>query len=1077
MRKVLLLCLTAVFAFAYSESWAQGRTVTGKITSSEDGSPLPGVNVVLKGTTEGTVTDAEGSYTMNVPQTGGTLVFSFIGLVSQEIEVGSRAVVDVQMEQDVQQLTEVVITALGTKQNAREVTYSNQKVDAKDLLTSPNKNALEALRGKTAGVKITTGSGSVGASNRIVLRGEASLTGNNNALIVVDGVPIDNSATIGGDKNVNAAGENGYSDFGNRFNDIDPNNIESISILKGPAATSVYGSRAASGVLLITTKTGAKGKLKLNLNSTSSVERAYVQLKRQNQFGQGLINPDGTNTIDSGENFSWGPAFDGVVRPWTSPVDTDGDGTTEWLSRPFTAVEDQLENLFQTGYTLNNNLSLSGGDDRFTYFTSYSNTHQSGIMENTSYDRHNFLTNFTAKLTDKLSSSLSLSYANVDQKTVQEGARSFEGQNPYATAIQSPVNIPFTELRDYKNPFHGFNGYYGTYTINPYFVLNEFQNKGKINNVLANLALTYNPVANLTLSTRLGVNYVSVDRITAVPKYSYADHYIWEDNLALVTRTDRQTNAGSYTELLSNTRNIDWTSTASYTKDLMPKLKLTATGGLNFFDVNYREVLGETNGGLVVPNVYNLANSKDRASAEQNHFQRRIIGLLGSATFGWDDKIFLTYSARNDWSSTLPEDNQSFFYQAIGISAVVSDYLDLENSPINYIKLRADYGTTGKDAQIHQLSNLYETNPIFRDFGDVYQVKSPLGGQTSITKRPLIGNSELKPELTTTFEIGTDLSFFDGRIEAAYTYYKANSTDQIVQVDLPSSTGYRSTVMNIGEVQNRGHEVTLTLVPLALQNSFKWSMNISWSRNRSEIIKVSDQADDLTYWDDGSGVTLKAEVGQPFGSWKGQVKRFTSEGQPIVDANGYHAYTPDIQTVGHVQPDWIGGLVNTFSFKGVSLGVVLDTRQGGMFLSRTKFFTDFNGTSLSSLIGDRKPFVIPNSVVENSDGTFSSNTKEVIANSYLDDGNATRLLIDASFVKLREVTLGYDLPRSLVNKLHLQGLSVRLFAKNLKFWLPEENTFADPEVNGPAGPTNLQNIESSQTPPSRSYGINLNITL
>jgi len=1032
---------------------------------------------VLKGTTEGTVSDGSGNYAIEIPQAGGTLVFSFIGLISQEIEVGTRAVIDVQMAQDVQQLTEVVITALGTKQNAREVTYSNQTIGNEDLLTSPNKNALEALRGKTAGVKITTGSGSVGASSRIVLRGEASLTGNNNALIVVDGVPIDNSATIGGDKNVNAAGENGYSDYGNRFNDLDPNNIESITVLKGPAATSVYGSRAASGVLLITTKTGTKGKLRINVNSTTSLERAYVLLKRQNQFGQGLINPDGTNTIDSGENFSWGPAFDGVTRPWTSPIDTDDDGDTEWLSRPYNAVEDQLENLFRTGYTLNNGLSLSGGDERFTYFTSYSNTSQNGIFENTEYNRNNFQTNVTAKLHEKLSSTLNLSYAAVTQKTVQEGARSFEGQNPYATAIQSPVNIPFSELRDYKNPFHSFGGYYGTYTINPYFVLNEFQNNAKINNLLANLSLTYNPVANLTLATRLGVNYVSVDRITAVPKYAYEDHYIWEDNLSLVERTDRQTNAGSYAEELSNTRNIDWSSTISYTKDLMPQLKLTATGGFNYFDVVQRLISGETNGGLVVPHVYNLANSKDRASAEQDHFHRRILGALGSVTFGWDDKIFLTYSARNDWSSTLPADNQSFFYQAVGVSGIVSDYLNLEESAVNYIKLRADYGTTGKDAGIHQLSNLYETNPIFRDFGDVYQVKSPLGGQTSITKRPLIGNNSLRPELTTTFEVGTDLSFFDGRIEAAYTYYKSNSTDQIVTVDLPRSTGYRTTVLNIGEVQNKGHEASLTLVPVRLPNSFMWTMNVTYSRNRSKIIKVSDQADDLTYWDDGSGITLKAEVGQPFGTWKGQVQRFTPEGQPIVDANGSRTYTSDIQTVGSIQPDWIGGIVNTFSYKGLSLGFVLDTRQGGTFYSRTKFFTEFNGTALTTLIGDRKPFVIPNSVVENSDGTFSPNTKEILANAYLDDGNASKHIIDASFVKLREVTLGYELPKSLVNKISLQNVSVRFFAKNLKFWLPDENSYGDPEVNGPGGPTNIQNVESSQTPPSRSYGINLNITL
>ena len=330
MKRILLLCFTAVFVLASSATWAQERTVSGRVTSAEDGSRLPGVNIVLKGTTNGTVTDANGDYSLKVPGSGGTLVFTFIGLTSQEVEIGTSNTVNADMSQDVQQLSEVVVTALGTKQNAREVTYANQTVKSGDLLSSPQKNALEALRGKTAGVNITTGSGSVGASTRIVLRGEASLTGNNNALIVVDGVPINNTASVGGAQ----SNESGYADFGNRFNDLDPNNIESVTILKGPSATSLYGSRGSSGVVVVTTKSGSKGRMVVNLNSTASVEQAYVLTERQNKFSQGILNPDGSTNRDSGENFSWGPRFDGFVRPWTSPIDSDGDGDLEWLSRP-----------------------------------------------------------------------------------------------------------------------------------------------------------------------------------------------------------------------------------------------------------------------------------------------------------------------------------------------------------------------------------------------------------------------------------------------------------------------------------------------------------------------------------------------------------------------------------------------------------------------------------------------------------------------------------------------------------------------------------------------------------------------
>lgn len=321
---------------------AQDRTITGVVTG-EDDIGLPGVNVVVEGTTTGAVTDYDGRYSVRVPKGYNTLVFSYIGYKSVAQELDASNTLDLVLMEDLAALEEVVVTALGTERNSREVVYANQTVGSEDLMTTPNKNTLEALRGKTAGVKITTGSGSVGSSSKIVLRGEASLTGNNNALIVVDGIPIENDATFGGAQE----GEGGYADYGNRFNDINPEDIESVTVLKGASATSLYGSRGASGVLLITTKKGAKGKPKINFSSTASVEQAYVLLQRQDQYGQGLINPDGSTNLDSGENFSWGPAFDGVVRPWTSPVDSDGDGTLEYLSRPYENVDNQLRNFFR----------------------------------------------------------------------------------------------------------------------------------------------------------------------------------------------------------------------------------------------------------------------------------------------------------------------------------------------------------------------------------------------------------------------------------------------------------------------------------------------------------------------------------------------------------------------------------------------------------------------------------------------------------------------------------------------------------------------------------------------------------
>ena len=488
---------------------AQTKTITGTVTSAEDNMPIPGASVSVKGTTLGTVTNIDGQFEFDVPVDAQTLLFSFVGMKNQELTIGSETTFEVVMQSDVFGLDEVVVTALGvSNRNAREVVYASQTVKSEDLLSTPTKNALEGLRGKTAGVKLSTGSGSVGASTRIVLRGESSLTGNNNALIVVDGIAIDNSTTAGGAE----ASTTGYSDFGNRFNDLNPNDIESVTVLKGPSATSLYGSRGAAGVVLITTKKGSKGtKMRINYSGSYSRESAIVLLQRQNKFGQGYDN----SHIDSGENWSWGPELDGVVRPWTSPIDSDGDGSLEALTRPYSAVENQLKDFFNTGMTQNHNFNISGSKDDFTYFVSYGNTNQDGILDNTYYERNNISFNASAQLSEKLRSDFKVSYANIRQNTVQEGSRAFEGNNAYAMAVQSPVNIPFTELKDYNSPFHDIDGYWGSYSsVNPYYILNEYGNEANIDNFLGNASLTYEILEGLSVTGCFGGNIVNTTRLT-----------------------------------------------------------------------------------------------------------------------------------------------------------------------------------------------------------------------------------------------------------------------------------------------------------------------------------------------------------------------------------------------------------------------------------------------------------------------------------------------------------------------------------------------------------------------------------
>ncbi|MBK8547379.1 MAG: SusC/RagA family TonB-linked outer membrane protein [Saprospiraceae bacterium] len=752
--KQVVFSILAVF-FTVSMTYGQSR-VSGKVTDLA-GEALIGASVVVKeAPTVGTITDIDGMYELNVPSGGSTLVFSYTGYETKEMAIGGSSVVNISLNEG-KLLDEIVVTALGNVRNAREVVYSNQTVNSEDLNRNPNKNALEALRGKVAGVRITTGSGSVGASSKIVLRSEASLTGNNNALIVVDGIPIDNSSVLGGER----AGEGGYADYGNRFGDINPNDIENITVLKGPAATALYGSRGASGVVLVTTKKGKSGKPKVSFNSTTSMEKAYVLLKRQDQYGQGLINPDGSTTFDSGENFSWGPKFDGVVRPWTSPIDTDGDGTYEFLSRPYSAVPDQLENFFRTGRTNINNVAIEGGNDNFTYYASYSNTFQRGILDNTDYNRNSLSFNATANLTKRLKSSFGLTYAFIDQNTALEGSRAFEGNNSYASALQSPNNIPFNELRDYKNPYHSFGGYYGTYTINPYFILNEYRNQGRINNLMGNFAISYDILKNLTWNTKIGTNVVGTNVEESTPQYAYKNHYIWEDELRLVERAGRQSSGGSYRRDNLNTRNVDLTSTLNYNTKLGSSgdYGFNALVGYNIFDRNITNNIAETRGGLIVPGIYNLANSVELARARQEDQRYRIMGFFGNLQLDWKNKIFLEYSARNDYSSTLPVDNQSFFYQGFGASAVLTELFDIQNDKVNFLKARVNYGTTGKDAGLYLLNSVFVGNPLIEDWPDIYDITLPFNNQSGFSRGNQIGNPDLKPELTTTLELGLDAGF------------------------------------------------------------------------------------------------------------------------------------------------------------------------------------------------------------------------------------------------------------------------------------------------------------------------------
>ncbi|SFC82374.1 SusC/RagA family TonB-linked outer membrane protein [Algibacter pectinivorans] len=1073
--------LTLLLAFVVQLTFAQEKTISGTV-SDASGLPLPGATVLVKGTSSGTSSDFDGNYSITARQ-GSTLVFSFVGYTTKEVAIGASNTVNVTLQEDAESLEEVVVTAFGSDRNAKETVYANQTVKSDDLLSVPSKNALEALRGKTAGVNLSTASGSVGSSTRIVLRGAGSLTGNNNALIVIDGVAIDNTSTSGGA----GSSTTGYSDFGNRFNDVNPDDIESVTILKGPSATSLYGSRGASGVVLITTKTGKGKKMQVNYNGSTSMETAIVSLQRQSKFGQGYDNLH----LDSGENWSWGPALDGVVRPWTSPIDSDGDGALEALIRPYSAVQDQLQDFFNTGYTITNNINLSGSTEGFTYYASYGNTDQTGTLDNTSYNRNNITFNASAKLSDRLKSDFKVSYANVKQNTAQEGSRAFEGNNAYAMAVQSPVNIPLSELRDYKSPFHDINGYWGSYSsVNPYYILNEYGNEADIDNVLANASLTYSFLDNLSVTGRFGGNIVNTQTDIWTPTFSPAEQIVWTDNLEQAARDTKHSSLGEYINTNRKVENLDATVMFNYNTEFSDNLTLTAAAGYNFFQRKSQRLTGSTVGGLVVPDVYNLANSTQQANSSMYRDKYRIYGVLANATIGYKDAAFLEFSARNDWSSTLPTENNSFLYGAVGASVILTDLFDIKNDVLNYAKLRGSYGTSGKDADLYLLNSYFVGNPSIIDLGD-FALNFPKDGVPGFTIGNRIGNPGLKPELTTTYEVGTDLGFFKNKISVGYTYYHSIHDDQLVTISLPRSTGYTQTVSNIGRMENKGHELSLTLKPIkGLVDGLDVEFFGTYSKNENEVIRITDDIDELNIgtfgFAAGTTVSIVAKEGLPFGTFKGNDFKYNDQGQVIVNADGFPEYPADDVYLGNNQADYLLNFGANISYKGFGFRILFDKKEGGLFASQTKYNTNFNGTNVNTTVYNREPFIFPNSVVDNGDGTFSENTTQITEQAYFTDYDApvSTQLIDASFLKLREVEFSYTFSKDLLKNTFFTNARISLFGKNLKFWLPDENKYADPEVNGISTSSsgsvsttgNGQGIETTQTPASSSLGLNLQLS-
>jgi TonB-linked SusC/RagA family outer membrane protein len=1041
MKRILLVCLTAVLAFASSELWAQERTVSGRVTSAEDGSGLPGVNVVVKGTTNGTVTDVDGNYTLQAPSTGGVLVFTFIGLTSQEVEIGGRSSVDVKMDQDVQQLTEVVVTALGQEQSKKEIGYAVQDIKGDELLKARESNIVNSLSGKIAGVQVTGASGAVGASSRIIIRGANSF-GNNQPLFVVDGVPISNGNFGGtGNEDVNR---------GNGAADINPDDVESVTVLKGPNASALYGSRASNGVILITTKRGKAGNgLGIQFNSNVTFENPLKLPDYQNKYGQGsggrfeFVDGKGGG-VNDGVDESWGPQLDaGLEIPqFNSPVVNGVRQATPWVSNP-----DNVKNFFRTGKTITNSLSVTGGNDKVGARLSYTNSKQEGMVPNTDQDKNTVAINANASLTDKFSINASANYVRTHSDNLP--GYGYSAQNVMQQFNWFGRQVDIAALKNYENADGSkFNWNYN-YHNNPYFTLNENLNGVDRNRLFGNVRLNYRLTDWLSVFVRTGTDYFT------------------NTNTGRVAQNDIDDPFGSYFERTTSFSETNSDFLITFTKDIASNLNLSINAGGNRMDQNSNEIFGSADE-LSVPNVFTLNNSRVPLRTTSETKKKRINSLYGAMKLSYKDALFLDVTGRNDWSSTLPEANNSYFYPSVNVSADITEIGGLQSNTLSFLKVRGGWAAVGSDTDPYQLVNTVS-------FGDSWNAATKLPNLFVPNKLP---NSELKPQRTESFEVGADVSFFTNRVNLGVTYYDAKTKNQIIDIPVSGASGYTTKAINAGQISNKGVEVTLGATPIQLSNGFSWNVTVNFARNYNKVDKLYPGVEQYliqSYW----SLQVLGIPGEKFGSLFGYGFERDSQGR-IIHENGLPVTSSTAKVLGNYTPDWTGGLNNEFSFKGIKLSALIDVKKGGDLYSMTTSWGRYAGILEETVLGRENGIVgdgVKNIGTEESPN-YVANDVVVTAEEYnkaaYSNSIAESSVFDASYVKLREVRLSYTLPNSLLGNTPFRDLSIAFVGRNLAL-LYSNVPHVDPETA--FSNTNAQGLEFGQIPSARSLGFNISFKL
>lgn len=1059
--------------------------ISGTVTGAEDGLSIPGVSVVVKDNpTIGTTTNVDGAYSLTLPSGTEAIVFSFIGMKTQEVLINGRSVIDVKMEAEVLEMEEVVVTALGISREKKALGYAVQDVKGDELTESRDINIVNAISGKVAGVKITGAQGNMGGSSRILIRGANSVNGNNQPLFVVDGIPFDNS----GFNTVNTQRGAGGYDYGNMAQDINPNDIESMSVLKGPAAAAIYGSRAANGVILITTKKGKGQKgLGVTVNSGVTWEKVAVLPEYQNTYGGGGENIyggsdwyttdviDGVeyNIVDFGVDESWGPKYDGqMVLGWDN---FDAWDTKNYMvPREWKAPSADVEDFFETGVNYTNSIGISGGNEASNFRLSYTNMSLDGYMPNSSLDRNTVSFNGSSKLGEKVEAFASVTYVN--NKALGRASTGYDDNNIMQKFNQwGQRQLDMDRLSNYKNPDGTQRTWNRTswddatpvYSDNPYWTRYENYQEDERDRYFGNIGFKWDIFDWLAFQAKFNQDQYTFVQMERVAIGSQAQSKYEE-----IHRSNKESNS-EFLFLINKEFNEDFS--------------LNATVGGNRMYNKYTRNNSVTKGGLNIPNFYTITNSVAPPATDQYMREKAINSLYGSASLAFRRMMFLDVTLRNDWSSTLPEDNNSYLYPSVTGSFVFTELTALESLTwFTFGKVRAGWAKVGNDTDPYRLDNYY-VQPLDSD-GYPYHY----WGNNALYSVPrTLNNAALKPESTQSWEVGAELRFFNNRLGVDVTYYDMSTTDQIIDFRVSATSGYADKLMNAGEITNKGIELMLTGTPLKMANSLTWDIAVNWSKNTNEVVELAPGVNNYQLASGPFNVTVNARVGETYGALMGTDFVYDSDGNKVVDDGGEYIAS-DVKVIGNVLPDWTAGITNTFKFKGFDLSFLIDISQGGEYFSTTYMWGTYSGilshtatpTSNGNTIREdglvidamTAAYDANGYVIYNEDGTAQVTGKNDvnIPGAYWAwdhySGPAAQNVFDASYIKLRDLRIGYTLPQKWTGP--IKNVRIAAFGKNLAIWGTDKgNPHVDPENTTGSG--NIQGIEGGALPSLKQYGFNL----